>query len=121
MANRSAKKLQLYLDGALAADTNYTTLGSIDTNIRFAIGALDCRPGSSARAEFFDGLIDEVTFYDRPLDANEVAAQFAAGSAGFCPTISFDATDSFTALNGNPNGAWSYGWMPTDFSQFNSM
>lgn len=118
VANRSAKVLQFYVDGALAAQTNYTALGSIDTNIRFAIGALDRRPGSSALAEFFDGLIDEVTFYDRPLGSNEVATMFAAGSAGFCPTIDFDATDAFTTLNGNPNGAWSYGWMPVGFGAF---
>lgn len=31
----------------------------------------------------------------------------------------FDATAEFSVTNGNPNGAWSYGWMPVDFSTFN--
>lgn len=31
----------------------------------------------------------------------------------------FDAAASFRIDQGNPNGAWSYGWMPTDFSTFN--
>ncbi len=119
VADRTNKLIQLYVDGALAAETNYTTLGSIDTNVRLAIGALDRRPGSSALAEFFDGLIDEVLFFDRPLTGNEVASLHAAGSAGICPTIRFDATSAFTIANGNPNGVWSYGWMPTDFSTFN--
>lgn len=30
----------------------------------------------------------------------------------------FDATSDFSITNGNPNGAWSYGWSPTDFSAF---
>jgi hypothetical protein len=29
------------------------------------------------------------------------------------------ATDDFSTTNGNPNGNWSYGWMPIDFSTFN--
>jgi hypothetical protein len=32
--------------------------------------------------------------------------------------IVFDATAEFSITNGNPNGVWSYGWMPTDFSLF---
>jgi hypothetical protein len=31
----------------------------------------------------------------------------------------FDATADFSVINGNPNGVWSYGWMPTDFTAFN--
>jgi formylglycine-generating enzyme required for sulfatase activity len=30
----------------------------------------------------------------------------------------FDPTADFSITNGNPNGVWSYGWMPTDFSVF---
>ncbi len=44
-----------------------------------------------------------------------VAAVFAAPLQA--QTV-FDATADFSITNGNPNGAWSYGWMPTDFSQF---
>jgi hypothetical protein len=31
----------------------------------------------------------------------------------------FNATTDFSSVNGNPNGVWSYGWMPVDFSSFN--
>jgi hypothetical protein len=34
---------------------------------------------------FFHGLMDEVTLYDHVLDAAEIQALFAAGSAGKCP------------------------------------
>jgi hypothetical protein len=30
-----------------------------------------------------------------------------------------NAAADFSISNGNPNGVWSYGWMPVDFSQFN--
>jgi len=30
----------------------------------------------------------------------------------------YDPTADFSITNGNPNGVWSYGWMPTDFSTF---
>jgi YD repeat-containing protein len=36
-------------------------------------------------ANFFRGLLDEVSIYDRALTSNEVAAVFAAGAAGKCP------------------------------------
>jgi hypothetical protein len=31
----------------------------------------------------------------------------------------YSAVDEFSTTNGNPNIAWSYGWMPTDFNKFN--
>jgi len=31
----------------------------------------------------------------------------------------YNATTDFSVTNGNPNGVWSYGWMPVDFSSFN--
>jgi len=32
----------------------------------------------------------------------------------------YSALDNFSTTNENPNGSWSYGWMPTDFSKFNT-
>jgi len=32
----------------------------------------------------------------------------------------YSAVDEFSTTNENPNGSWSYGWMPTDFSKFNA-
>ena len=33
--------------------------------------------------------------------------------------VTYDPTADFSITQGNPNGVWSYGWMPTDFSSFN--
>jgi hypothetical protein len=33
---------------------------------------------------------------------------------------SYSAVGAFSMDNGNPNGNWAYGWMPTDFSRFNT-
>jgi hypothetical protein len=33
--------------------------------------------------------------------------------------IVYSALHDFSTTNGNPNGNWSYGWMPADFSKFN--
>ena len=33
--------------------------------------------------------------------------------------ITYSAVDGFITGRGNPNGVWSYGWMPIDFSVFN--
>jgi hypothetical protein len=34
-------------------------------------------------------------------------------------SIPYSALRDFSLAKGNPNGSWSYGWMPTDFSIFN--
>jgi len=41
------------------------------------------------------------------------------GMFGIAEAISYNPTTDFSIDNGNPNGVWSYGWMPTDFSSFN--
>lgn len=46
------------------------------------------------------------------------AAIAAAAIACAVSADSWDFKAEFSASNGNPNGAWSYGWMPTDFSTF---
>ncbi|MEW6086745.1 MAG: hypothetical protein AB1498_00320 [bacterium] len=33
--------------------------------------------------------------------------------------LQYNATLDFSIRNGNPNGVWSYGWMPKDFNMFN--
>lgn len=35
------------------------------------------------------------------------------------PVDLYNPNADFSATNGNPNGVWAYGWMPTDFSIFN--
>ena len=70
----------LYIDGRLAEST--TRSGAL---VADAVGP---RIGSGEQLEVegqaFSGLIDELTIYDRALDATDIAAIHAAGSAGKC-------------------------------------
>ena len=54
-----------------------------------------------------------------PRLASSVVLAAAVFAAPLQAQVVFDATADFSITNGNPNGAWSYGWMPTDFSTFN--
>jgi hypothetical protein len=38
---------------------------------------------------------------------------------GYPVIIPYSAVRDFSLVKGNPNGSWSYGWMPADFSIFN--
>lgn len=51
--------------------------------------------------------------------ASSVMLAAAVFAAPLQAQIVFDATADFSITSGNPNGAWSYGWMPTDFRTFN--
>ena len=65
----------LYTDGTL--DVSKPSTGRIATN------TLPLLIGANA-IYYFNGLIDEVSLYNRALSANEVAAIYAAGSNGKC-------------------------------------
>ena len=69
-----------YIDGAPAGKRTYHPGYLFSTHA--AIGGRNDTLGNS-----FFGAIDEVSVYDRALDSNEVAAIYAAGSAGKCMTI----------------------------------
>ena len=40
------------------------------------------------------------------------------GSTAIANAGSYNPTTEFSLTNGNPNGVWTYGWMPSDFSAF---
>lgn len=40
------------------------------------------------------------------------------GMAGGAQATTYNPTAQFSVTNGNPNGVWSYGWEPSDFSVF---
>jgi hypothetical protein len=43
---------------------------------------------------------------------------FLSGHSAALRAEVWDVTNDFSVDNGNPNGAWSYGWMDTDFTTF---
>ena len=71
----SSTGLRIYLDGILDA-SNSVAYGAPDTTGTLKIGA---EPGFG---EFFNGLIDEVSIYNRALTAAEIQSIFNADSAG---------------------------------------
>ncbi len=72
--------LNLYLDGVLAFSTPAAAGPIVPASAPLGIGHDPSNP-----SRYFDGLIDEVSIYNRGLTANEVASLYAAGSAGKCP------------------------------------
>ncbi|MBI3851080.1 MAG: hypothetical protein HY298_12505 [Verrucomicrobia bacterium] len=100
----------LYINGSLSA-TNQSTLGAPNN--------ASLRIGTSGDCVAYTGLLDEIQIFNRALSAGEVAGIVTADNAGLCVGQQFNPTSDFSDTNGNPNGVWSYGWMPTDFSQFN--
>ncbi len=73
-------QLEIYEDGVLQDSLSETTLPA--SNTRDAEIGRSWGGGSPTR--FFNGLIDEVTFYNRALSASDVQAIFNAGAAGKC-------------------------------------
>ncbi len=106
-------RLELYLDGQNVR-TRY-----IAGNLANTINTTPVTIGATAQGagEFFKGVIDEVTLYNRVLSAAEIQSIYGADAAGKCGTpitnpppfiTCYDASESFTT-NRNPNGVWSYG------------
>ena len=73
-------QLQIYLDGTLQGSLAQTVLPANNTR-PVEIGR---SWGGGTPTRYFRGLIDEVSYYNRGLSSNEVAAIYAAGSAGKC-------------------------------------
>jgi RHS repeat-associated protein len=68
----------IYVNGVLAGTANVGT-SIISTAGDFYLGQV---PGSQA---YYSGQLDEISLYNRPLAAGEVASIFASGSTGKCP------------------------------------
>ena len=73
--------LRVYTNGVMAAQGTPGISGLGNSRCGFSIGGVNNSCGSG---EYFTGVIDEVSLYDRPLLAGEINAIFAAGSAGKC-------------------------------------
>ena len=91
----------LYLNGTNIAQQH---LGSINpkTSDDLYIGT---RISGGAQANWWTGVIDEISLYNRALSANEIAAIYHAGSAGKCasyvgPVITTQPTNLTATVNG---------------------
>jgi hypothetical protein len=73
--------MKLYLDGALAAQKSVTTTITYEADSPFIIGQ---RQGTPSATLPYNGLVDELSFYNRALSDAEIAAIFNADSAGKC-------------------------------------
>jgi len=75
VATSDGSNIRIYTNGFLAG----TATGNLGPPNTFPLTI-----GGSAIYERFNGLIDEVSLYDRALSSTEIAALFAAGSSGKC-------------------------------------
>ncbi len=77
-----------YLDGVADTPTGYAPQYSFPTNA--AIGSR----GDGQTDNIFFGAIDELSIYDRALSAAQIAAIFAADTAGKCKPLATNAPDN---------------------------
>jgi Concanavalin A-like lectin/glucanases superfamily/Immunoglobulin domain len=79
--DKNTGKAVLYRDGVVVASAEVGTNFIPRTDIDLYLGV---RPAGSF-ANHFNGELDEVSIYNRPLSSSEIAAIYNAGDAGKCP------------------------------------
>ncbi|MDZ7897012.1 MAG: gliding motility-associated C-terminal domain-containing protein [Arcicella sp.] len=80
VSTQSRTQIKLYLDGVLVRTSNFPSIvtASYSPTQRSAIGARDI---SNSFGQFFQGKIDDIHIYNRPLNAAEVKALYDDNSA----------------------------------------
>jgi len=86
--NNSGSQIMLYIDGSLADSTSYTTTFRNASSDDLTIGS----GGTNGYQEYYQGDIDEVKIWDRPLTEQEVQDIYNNESAG----RNWDNTDGTT-------------------------
>lgn len=85
-ASWDGTSLKVYINGALDGQTS-SAYPPRDTQCSIFLGGI-YKPGGAgycySNSRYFNGLIDETSFYNRALSQEEIAALYAAGSAGKC-------------------------------------
>ena len=91
--------LRLYINGVLNAQ-NAPGVSPVDSGCPFYIGGIYSPAAGSCGyvGQFFNGLIDEVSYYKRALSAGEIQAIFLAEGAGNCQS---DMAPTITAQPGS--------------------
>ena len=79
-AVRNGTTLRLYVDGEEVGSATTAALISASSGNNVVIGGRD-NPNFDP---YFNGLIDEVQFFDRALSASEIQSAFNSGTAGVC-------------------------------------
>ena len=79
VVDRGQGTVKLYVDGALAGQTSFAALGSLDTSLPLTFGH---GIGVGVGILYFQGLIDEAEIFNRALSDAEIRAIYDAGSAG---------------------------------------
>ena len=83
----------LYVDGSLVASNSSATTGQNFTGW-WLIGQNNLRTWPSSPASYyFNGQIDEVSIYNHPLSAADIASIYNAGSHGKAPNLSVSLTN----------------------------
>jgi hypothetical protein len=81
--------LRLYINGVLNAQST-PGASPVDSGCPFFIGGFYSPAADTCNyvGQFFDGLIDEVSYFKRALSAGEIQAIYNGGSAGKCNPVS---------------------------------
>jgi hypothetical protein len=90
---------KLYINGALVASADSSGATANSLNVR--IGAMHWTDSYHQGNDRLNGKADEVEFFSRALSAEEIAAIYAAGSAGKCKTASDADGDGIPNANDN--------------------
>jgi C1A family cysteine protease len=96
----------LYLNGVVVGQQNVGSVVPLTSYNLFFGESLGSSPGDSTYGNFFGGVIDAPSVYNRALTSNEIAAIYAAGSAGKCPppptppTITMQPTNQTVEVGG---------------------
>ena len=111
--NRATNLLTIYLNGAQQSTTDISGEGSLANTGRFFIGHKSLDSGTGAIS--FDGVVDELSTYNRALSASEIQAIANAGTAGKCKPVATVAPSGIVAwwpgegnsvdMSGNGNDA----------------
>jgi hypothetical protein len=98
---RQGLVMQVYIDGALNNSATFGVKAFISNSATVYAGWSPCQPANS---HFFDGVLDEISLYNRALTATEVQAIYNAGEAGKCLTPLY--ITSFSKISTNVGLSW---------------
>jgi hypothetical protein len=117
-----------YVDGAeIGENESYSNATAVASKSIF-MGSIVDPSGTAAYTDgntgWLRGKLDDVRIYDRALTADEVSALYQEGGWPAARGNIWDSVADFST-SANPNGAWTYGWIPssssTPFTEFNNV